>query len=504
MNTKTVGKGFKWRQRIGYGLLESGRFLADFLIQLYLMIYLTDVVLVPALAVGTMMLVCKLVDAVTDYTVGILVDRTNTRFGKSRPWSLFGAVVTTIGLILVFHTPLSLGAGGRLAYAAVTYTLYSSIGLTCLNIPEFTILPALTTEAKERTVLATCRQVFSNIINFSATYLCAGLLALFAATSGQGYPRVATVIALIVLTCELIAIAMVKEINLPESAEEKGEKKKAADKPKENPLKTSVKAFKEKNFWLFGIMASTISFSFVMTLTSGTYFFKYTMENPMLQATCMSSLSIAQFIGMFLCPWMNDKLPKQKLTFIGLVIMEVGYAAIFFGGTSQIMAIVAYFIFGLGSAIAFTMYFSLMPELFDFLEYKIGYSVSGITSSLVQYLVKIGNALCTTLVSVVLVIGHYDPLLDVQAEYTKMTLRVGISLVPGIIALIGIACTLFMSLDKQYDIVQKTLAERRGGAAEVAADDAAAEALAAEETDVAGDIAEKVAAEEAEEAEKKQ
>lgn len=462
--------GLKWRQRIGYGMLESGRFLADFLIQLYLMIYLTDVVRVPVMAVGTMFLACKLIDAVTDYIAGILVDRTYTRFGKSRPWSALGSVMAFIGLILVFNSPESFSTNGRLVYAYITYSFYS-LGLTFLNIPEFTIMPALSNDPQERTVLATCRQLFGNVINFGGTYVCAGLLAMFAGSKGQGYPKVAVVIAFAVLIFEFIGIGMVKEIYVEKPAPKSD---KTAEK-KDNPIKTSVKVFKNPKFWLFGFMAAFISFGFVMTLTSGVYFFKYAMENPMLQGTCMASLSIAQFIGMFLCPAINGKFEKRTMVIGGLIMAEVGYALLFLGGTSQTMAIVAYFIFGLGFAIAFTMYFALMPELFDYLEYEIGYSVSGIASSLTQYLVKVGNALCATAVAAVLSVGKYEAAIEVQSDYTKTVIRAGISIVPGVICLLGILCVWFLNLEKMNPTVRAELARRRGEKPAETAEEAATE-----------------------------
>ncbi len=448
----------KWRQRIGYGMLESGRFLSDFIIQLYLMIYLTDVVMIPAVAVGTMFLLCKLIDAATDYIAGIIVDRTYTRFGKSRPWSMLGTIVSVVGIVLVFNSPESLSAGGRLVWAYATYSFWS-LGMTFLNIPEFTILPALSIDPKERTVLATCRQLFGNIINFCGTYICASLLAIFAGGKGQGYASVAMIIALAVLVFEAIGISLCKELYIEKPVDHRdGNNENVTGN---NPFKTSLMVFKNKKFWLFGFMAAFITFGFVTTLTSGVYFFKYTMENPMLQAGCMASLSAAQFIGMFLCPYLNNKLEKRVMVTGGLILVEIGYAMLFFGGVNAIVANVAYFIFGFGFAIAFTMYFALMPELFDYLEYEIGYSVAGIVSSLTQYLVKVATALCATAISFVLVVGNYNPTLEIQSDFTRMIIRCGITVVPGVICILGIACVWFLDLEKTNDIVQEELARRR-------------------------------------------
>lgn len=108
------------------------------------------------------------------------------------------------------------------------------------------------------------------------------------------------------------------------------------------------------------------------------------------------------------------------------------------------------------------MYFALMPELFDYLEYEIGHPVSGITSSLTQYLVKVGETLNNVAIAWVLVIGQYDASLEVQKAVTKLAIRLNISLIPGIIGLLGLLCVFFLDLEKLYPTVRAALNKRQG------------------------------------------
>ncbi|WP_303972162.1 MFS transporter, partial [Streptococcus merionis] len=138
----------------------------------------------------------------------------------------------------------------------------------------------------------------------------------------------------------------------------------------------------------------------------------------------------------------------------------LGYFGLFIA--QPILVYVSYFIIGFGFSIAFTMYFALMPELFDYLECEIGQPVSGITSSLTQYLVKVGETFNNVAIAWVLVIGQYDASLEVQKAVTKLAIRLNISLLPGIIGLLGLACVFFLDLEKLFPAVQVALAKRRG------------------------------------------
>ena len=112
-------------------------------------------------AVSVMFLVTKVIDGISDLIVGFLIDKTNTKWGKSRPWILFGAVPFGVAAVLAFSVP-DIGQTGMLIYAYITYILLST-AYTVVNIPMASILPALSEDPHERTVLASCRTFFSSI-----------------------------------------------------------------------------------------------------------------------------------------------------------------------------------------------------------------------------------------------------------------------------------------------------------------------------------------------------
>lgn len=153
---------FKWRQRIGFGISDYACNLAYLLANTYLLFYYTNCAGLAAGAVGFMFVVTKFIDAFTDYMVGAMIDRTDTKMGRYRPWMLYGAPVLAVGMVLLFSVPTGWSAGAKLAWAYVTYVIFS-FGYTLVNIPMAPIVSSLSASATERTKISTTRTVFSNL-----------------------------------------------------------------------------------------------------------------------------------------------------------------------------------------------------------------------------------------------------------------------------------------------------------------------------------------------------
>ena len=121
------------------------------------MVFYTDVFGITAAAAGTMMLVTKFIDALTDTGMGLIVDRTHTKWGQGRPYFLIGAVPFAVFTFLTFYIP-DFGSGGKLVWAYVTYCLLCT-AYTVVNIPLNTIVPRLTSDIHERDILVSTRMV---------------------------------------------------------------------------------------------------------------------------------------------------------------------------------------------------------------------------------------------------------------------------------------------------------------------------------------------------------
>lgn len=169
-----------WKERISYGLGDTASNLVFQMITMYLMFFYTDVYGLNVAAVGTLFLVARIIDAFDSPIFGVLIDRTNTRWGKSRPYFLWLALPFAIVAVLTFMTP-DIGDTGKIVYAYITYIalgiLYAGI-----NLPLTSLLPSMTSNSQERTAVNSVRMIFGQL---GGLIVSIGTLPLVAAF-GQG------------------------------------------------------------------------------------------------------------------------------------------------------------------------------------------------------------------------------------------------------------------------------------------------------------------------------
>ena len=159
----------KLSEKIGYGFGDAASSMFWKLFGMYLMFFYTDIFGIPAAVVGTMLLVTRIGDAAFDPLVGILGDRTNTRWGKFRPYLLWMAIPVGIVGVLTFTTP-DISTTGKIIYAYVTYSLMMII-YSMINVPYASLMGVMTDDGKQRTTLATYRFIFA----FGGSFLVLGL-----------------------------------------------------------------------------------------------------------------------------------------------------------------------------------------------------------------------------------------------------------------------------------------------------------------------------------------
>ncbi|MFA6813545.1 MAG: MFS transporter, partial [Bacteroidaceae bacterium] len=159
----------KLREKIGYGFGDMSSSMFWKLFGSYLMIFYTDVFGLSAAVVGTMFLVTRLWDSFFDPIVGVIADRTQTRWGKFRPYILYLGIPFALIGILTFTTP-DLSNTGRIVYAYITYSLMMMV-YSGINVPYASLLGVMSSDVKERNILSTYRMTFAYIGSFIALLL---------------------------------------------------------------------------------------------------------------------------------------------------------------------------------------------------------------------------------------------------------------------------------------------------------------------------------------------
>ncbi len=177
---KTPNQKVSMAEKIGYSLGDGSANLIFQMMMMFQLFFYTDVFGIKATAAGTILLVARFFDAFVDPVVGILADRTNTKWGKYRPWILWTAIPFAVFFVLAFTTP-DLAERGKIIYAGITYTLLMSI-YSFNNTPYASLGGVMTSDIKERTSISSVRFVTATI----ATFVVQGLTLPLVNKFGKG------------------------------------------------------------------------------------------------------------------------------------------------------------------------------------------------------------------------------------------------------------------------------------------------------------------------------
>jgi hypothetical protein len=198
--------------KLAYGMGDVGCNFSWMFVGNFLMIFYTDVFGISMGAVATLMLVSRFWDAINDPIIGTLTDKTHTRWGRFRPWLLFGAPITALVLILTFWAHPEWSQTAKIIYMAVTYCILV-LGYTCVNLPYGTLCGAMTQDIDERAKLNTSRSVSAMMAIGVINIVTVPLISWFGAGDTKyGYLAVAVLYGIIFAACHLFCFHKTKEV----------------------------------------------------------------------------------------------------------------------------------------------------------------------------------------------------------------------------------------------------------------------------------------------------
>lgn len=449
--------------KLKYGVGDFGMAVVTAMLQFSMLYYYTNVVGVNSALAGTAMLVGKITwDLVNDVLFGYLEDKTKSRWGKRRPYLIFGALPFAISFWLVFSIPQGLSDIAYFFIIIGSFILFDTFH-TLTNTAYSAMTAEITGDYNERTSLTTYRMVFSII-----GYLCgAGLTSMlagiikdsFGVTEHQGWSIVSLIYGVLGGISILIPGLFLKYTPAIDDAP-----------PKMPPLKSFISTFKNKPFISYLIVTMIMSISFTMVTAMLQYYIDYQLE--MNSSSLLIMLSMLGVLAIFLVPCgiISNKIGKAKTYALGLGIASTALIFVFFipqGPNNWIFLLAA--IAGMGFSAQWVCPHSMIPDVIEYDELLTGERREGVYYGMQATATKVTGALATAACGWGLELGKYiEPSADITADMINqpdsalLSIRIMFALVPAIFLLICIPLLMKYPITREsHAEVLKQLEEKR-------------------------------------------
>jgi len=452
---KSTPKASSVGTKISYSIGDIGcnfvwTFVAGFLI-----LYYTDSVGMSAAFVGTMIFISRVLDGVTDLVMGGIIEKTNTRWGKARPWILFTCLPLAVSLVLLFNVPEGFSETGQQIYIYATYIFLTSITYTAVNLSYNAMLPRFSLTTHDRNIVSAYRGVAVIVAALSISIATPFLLEAFGGSSNQQtWSTISLLYACICFTMLLITFFGVKE-RIPPTVDEEG-------KPAKIPLKKAL-SITLKNKYFYIATAMFIAF-YAVTGSGGVgiYFARDVMGDANLFGLISAIAILPMLIAIPVLPSLYKKFGRRNIMLTGVLVMVAGCALQLIRPDNLMLYLVFAVVRGFGS-IAFSLpIFALASDIVELDEHRHGVRAEGLVTSVNSFGVKVGTGFGTAMVGWALALGRYDANATVQPTSSinaMIFLQIGLPLILGVILAVLL---LFWDIEKyQKGIPSRTEEETK-------------------------------------------
>ena len=422
------------KEKIGYGLGDTASNLYFQMFIIYLLFFYTDVFGISAAAAGTMLMVSRFWDAVNDPLMGILADRTRTRWGKFRPYLIWISLPIALVGVATFYTP-DLGSTGKLVYAYVTYTLMM-MAYTAINIPYSALMGVLSPNTQERTSVSTYRFVLA----FAGAFVVQGLTLPLVKFFGRGDQAVGFPLAMAVFGVLAAVLFYATFATTRERVQPPVEQKTA--------LKEDLKDLTENRPWLILLVMSIASLAYAI-IRSGSvvYYFKYYVGNEDMASSFMVYGTVAVIAGVACTQVLARKLGKKRLYLVVMGGSTLLTSLFYFLPKDQITLIfVLNIVTMLVMAPQAPLLWAMYADTADYSEWKNDRRATGLVFSAATFAQKFGIALGGGAAGWLLHHFGFQPNV-VQSPETLQGMRLMMSFIPAVGSLTATVAAVFYSLD---------------------------------------------------------
>ena len=446
-------KLFSWSARGGSTGIAS-------MIMGYLTIFCTDTMGIPAAAVGTLLLLSKFLDGLTDLFAGYLVDRTHTRWGKGRPyeWCVAGMWLSTL---LLFMVPARFSTLMKLVWIFIMYAFANSVFYTFLNANGNVYMVRAFNRKKDYVDVSTYGGVVPIVMVLIFNIIFPTLMGKLA-TSQHGWVQLILIFFVPMVVLGMLRFFVHKE-KYDVDVEAHGEKVRFRD----------VLLVLRRNPYIYIIAFGSFVMNIITNMGTGVYYFKYIVGNVGLMSVTAASQVVVVPL-MFILPQILKKTTVVNVIKGGLLVTIAGYVLYYFANKNILLLSVSAIMTG-GGVVPMSMLSGLLIlECSEYNEYKGMRRLEGSLSSVNGFATKVGAGIGTGILGILLGAAGYDGTLAVQPASTITLIRMMATTVPAVMYLIVFLIFNFYTLGRKMPEIQRENEARRLAAAEQKTEAAAA------------------------------
>ncbi len=438
---------------IAYACSAVVYILPQYLLSSYLSAYYTDVALVAAGAVGSIVLIMRVTDGISDLIMGRIIDRTHSRWGKARPWLLVGTIGLAVTLLSIFHVPASFSTAAKIAWLAVTYFFIMTVFGTVSGVASNTIMIYLTDDSQERNKFGASNMAGVYIGGVVATAVTSVLLSSWGYKQ-DAYDKTMWIYAGFVVLFGVFSFLRLRERVHPESA----------DRKSGAPLGEIVRSMFQNKYYVHAVLAGLlINLINGITTGMGVYFCRDIFGDAGLYTYVTVALLFPTLLGLPFAVMLAKKLGHHKTLTYGRVVYMAGLViqAIGLFATNLPIYFAGIILCGLCGATFAACFTARLANICDYAEWRFGLNASGTLMSATSFCNKIGLGLGAAVTGLLLELAHYDGAAAsagiAQSAYTVGFERASVALLPLALNVIVTICLNCCNVDPEMDKVRAGL-----------------------------------------------
>ena len=452
------------KEKIGYGLGDAASSMFWKIFSMYLMFFYTDVYGLAPAVVGTMFLITRIWDSCFDPIVGIMSDRTKSKWGKFRPYLLWVAIPFALIGVLTFYVP-DFDEKGKIIYAYVTYSLMMMV-YSLINVPYASLLGVISPDRKERNTLSSYRMVFAFGGSLLALWLIEPLVNYFGGdlNSKTGWLATISVFGAITTVFFWACFLWTKERVQPISDEKQDLKLDLND------------LLKNKPWWiLLGAGIGALIFNSIRD-GAAIYYFKYFVSNSVnfdfnmfgttFHMTPTSFYLVlgqaANIIGVIIATPLANRFGKKKTFFGAMFLASILSVIFYFFGKEDVSLIMSFqVLISICAGCIFPLIWSMYADSADYSEWKQGRRATGLVFSASSMSQKFGWTIGGAATGWLLAYYGFQANVE-QTATTQHGIQLMLSILPAIAAVISVIFITFYPLtEEKLEVIESELNAKR-------------------------------------------